>query len=136
LSQDDDIDEDLEFETDSDKNMMETFEEDRSVPLNFQFLNLDQIVPGEDDLDAYEEKEEDPEEGMYKNGEPVKLELRSEIPIDAHLVHIQTEEGGLMKIADDGDVIETMPGTEKDIPLNFGFVHLQNEEGDDVMRYI
>jgi len=48
-----------------------------------------------------------------------------------------TTEGEVLKVMeDDTSLIETMPGTEKDIPLNFGFVHLQNEEGDDVMRYI
>jgi len=48
-----------------------------------------------------------------------------------------------MKIRDDEDeesapinLIETMPGAERDIPLNFGFVHLQNQDGDDIMRYM
>ena len=52
-------------------------------------------------------------------------------------MHIQTEEGELIKAKQNDDTfIETMPGVEDAIPLNYNLVHLQNEQGDDIMRYI
>ena len=71
--------------------------------------------------------------------EPEPIEVASDVPHDFRFIHIQTNEGELMKVRDEQDpinLIETMPGAERDIPLNFGFVHLQNQDGDDIMRYM
>ena len=45
-----------------------------------------------------------------KRGEPVKLEVREQSPLDFHFVHISNDEGELVKIEDN-----------KGVPLNFRF---------------
>ena len=97
----------------------ETFQALGQVPLNFQFVNT------KDDYYV--------DDNFSENEDPETIEIASDVPRDFRFVHIQNNEGELMR-QEPVNLIETMEN--RDVPIGFNFVHLQNQDGDDIIRWI
>jgi hypothetical protein len=89
------------------------------VPLNYQFVKTGDDYYVDDNFSEDEDVE--------------KIEIASDVPHDFRFVHIQNDDGELMK-QQPINLIETMETIY--VPIGFQFVHLQNADGDDVMRLI